>query len=130
MKQSIVICKECSSEKVLPSWRAKTVKFCSPKCAAVYNAAAGKLGGDNSSLKRYKELYGDVALIKRKHQKLTHGYGTGIHLNLVDNYFQLFFPVYSSDGLEINQSQYADKIRFVIVLDMITLSKLITRKWL
>ena len=82
------------------------------------------------SIWKWVELYGDVALIKRKHQKLTHGYDTGIHLNLVDNYFQLFFPVYSSDGLEINQSQYADKIRFVIVLDMITLSKLITRKWL
>jgi hypothetical protein len=81
------------------------------------------------SVWKWVEIYGDVALIKRKYKKIAHGYDTGIHLNLVPNYFELFFPVYSSDGLEINQSQYADKIRFVVVLDLATLSKLITRKW-
>lgn len=82
------------------------------------------------SLWKWVEVYGDTALIKRKNHSLIHGFDSGIRLNLVNDYFELYFPVYSSLGLEINQPQYADKIRFVVVMDLVTLSKLITRKWL
>jgi hypothetical protein len=75
------------------------------------------------------EVYGDVGLVKNKHQKEYFGYDSGIRLNLVPDYFELYFPVYSNNGWEISQNKYSEKIRFVVTFAPKTLVTLFTRKW-
>lgn len=75
------------------------------------------------------EVYGDVGFLKNKHQKEFFAYDSGIRLNLVPDYFELYFPVYSNNGWEISQSHYNEKIRFVITFSPKTLVTLFTRKW-
>ena len=56
-------------------------------------------------------------------------YDSGIRTVLVEDYFELFFPVYSSNGWEIGQPNYDQKIRFIVTLDLRTMLSLFTRKW-
>lgn len=75
------------------------------------------------------ELYGDIGFMKSKHRSADFVYDTGVRLNLVPDYFELYFPVYSNNGWEITQTKYNEKIRFVITLSPKTLVNLFTRKW-
>ncbi|MBB4802392.1 hypothetical protein HNP37_002465 [Flavobacterium nitrogenifigens] len=75
------------------------------------------------------ELYGDIGLMKNKHQSEFFAYDTGVRLNLVPDYFELYFPVYSNNGWEITQTKYNEKIRFIITFSPKTLVTLFTRKW-
>ncbi|MEY3501622.1 MAG: hypothetical protein RL308_3295, partial [Bacteroidota bacterium] len=75
------------------------------------------------------EVYGDIGILKNKFQNPKFIYDSGIRFNLVTNYFELYFPVYSSNGLEISQNKYKEKIRFVITFDPKLLINLFTRKW-
>jgi hypothetical protein len=75
------------------------------------------------------EVYGDLGLLKNKETSTQFVYDSGMHLNLVPGYFELFLPVYSSNGYELNSSNYGEKIRFVITLSPKTLVSLFTRKW-
>ncbi|MBZ4033707.1 aminopeptidase [Flavobacterium sp. 17A] len=75
------------------------------------------------------ELYGDIGFLKNKHQKEYFAYDTGVRLNLVPDYFELYFPVYSNNGWEISQTKYNEKIRFIITFSPKTLLTLFTRKW-
>lgn len=85
----------------------------------------------NSSVNiwRWIELYGDLGFIKNRNLPARFVYDSGIRLNLLTDYFELYFPVYSSNGWEIAQPNYAERIRFVITLSPKTLIGLFTRKW-
>ncbi|URM36490.1 aminopeptidase [Flavobacterium anhuiense] len=75
------------------------------------------------------ELYGDIGFLKNKHQNEFFAYDSGVRLNLVPDYFELYFPVYSNNGWEIPQPKYNEKIRFIITFSPKTLVTLFTRKW-
>ncbi len=75
------------------------------------------------------ELYGDAGFVKNKRFNTQFLYDSGIKLNLVPSFFELYLPVNSSNGWEISQPNYAEKIRFVITLSPNTLLRLYTRKW-
>lgn len=75
------------------------------------------------------EIYGDIGLVKNKNTTEKFVYDNGIRLNLVADYFELYFPVYSNNGWEIDQKKYSEKIRFVVTLSPKTLLNLFTRKW-
>lgn len=75
------------------------------------------------------ELYGDIGFLKNKHQSEFFAYDSGVRLNLVPDYFELYFPVYSNNGWEISQPKYNEKIRFIITFSPKTLVTLFTRKW-
>jgi hypothetical protein len=75
------------------------------------------------------EVYGDVGLIKNKNQNERFVYDSGIRLNLVTDYFELYFPVYSNRGWEIAQNNYNEKIRFMVTFSPKTLINLFNRKW-
>ena len=81
------------------------------------------------SIWNWIEAYGDLGFMKSKHQKEQFVYDSGIRLNLVPDYFEVYFPVYSNNGWEISQNKYNEKIRFVITLSPKTLINLFTRKW-
>jgi hypothetical protein len=75
------------------------------------------------------EVYGDLGLLKAENKSEKLFYDSGIRLNLVTDYFELYFPVYSNNGWEIAQNQYPEKIRFVVTLSPQTLLNLFNRKW-
>ncbi|ESU25757.1 hypothetical protein FSS13T_15480 [Flavobacterium saliperosum S13] len=76
------------------------------------------------------EVYGDLGMMKNQFYSTKFLYDSGIRLNLVPDYFELYFPVYSNNGWEIAQDNYDEKVRFVITLSPKTLISLFTRKWL
>ncbi|WP_246160907.1 gluzincin family metallopeptidase [Maribacter flavus] len=81
------------------------------------------------NLWRWIELYGDVGLVKNNGFKEKFVYDSGVRLNLVTDYFELYFPFYSNNGWEISQPNYGEKIRFIITVSPKTLTGLFTRQW-
>lgn len=75
------------------------------------------------------EIYGDMGLVKNKYQNPKFVYDSGIRLNLVTDYFELYFPIYSNNGWEIAQNNYNEKIRFLVTFSPKTLINLFNRKW-
>ncbi len=82
----------------------------------------------SSSIWNWVEVYGDVALFKNKSTNAKMLFDSGIRLNLVPDYFELYLPVYSSNGWDISKN-YNQKIRFVVTISTNTLISLFTRKW-
>ena len=70
----------------------------------------------NSSigLWRWIEFHNDIAFLKNKNEKIFFGYESGIRFNFVHNILEIYFPLYSNNGWEINQKAYPKKIRFVL----------------
>jgi hypothetical protein len=81
------------------------------------------------SIWNWIEAYGDIGLVKNKSHNTKFLYDSGIRLNLLTDYFELYFPLYSSKGWEISQPNYNEKIRFVITLNPDKFILLFTRKW-
>ena len=81
------------------------------------------------NLYRWVEFYTDFGFVKNKGYKERMVYDSGIRLNLVTDYFELYFPLYSNNGWESGQDNYVEKIRFVVTLSPKTLIGLFNRKW-
>jgi len=81
------------------------------------------------NLWRWIEVYGDIGMVKNRNQNEKFVYDAGVRLNLLTDYFELYLPMYSNNGWEVSQPQYAEKIRFVVTLSPRTLIGLFTRKW-
>ncbi len=83
----------------------------------------------STNIWRWVEAYGDLGFIKNKGTDTRFVYDSGIRLNLVTDYFELYFPVYSNNGWEIGQDDYGQNIRFVVTISPKILVGLFTRKW-
>ena len=81
------------------------------------------------SIWNWIEVYGDLGLIKNQGVKPKFVYDSGIRLNLVTDYFELYFPIYSNNGWEITQNKYNEKVRFIVAFSPKTLINLFNRKW-
>ncbi len=75
------------------------------------------------------EAYGDLGYLKNRSDNGKFVYDSGIRFNLVPDYFELYFPVHSNNGWEINDKNYGQKIRFVVTLSPQILVNLFTRRW-
>lgn len=75
------------------------------------------------------EVYGDLGFVKNTNRNAKFVYDSGIRLNLVTDYFELYFPIYSNNGWEIADKNYQENIRFIVTLDPRILVNLFTRKW-
>ena len=73
--------------------------------------------------------YGDVGVVKNKGKAVKGVWDTGIRANLVADYFEIYFPLYSNLGWEPGLPNYDQKIRFIVTLDFRTLLSLFTREW-
>ncbi len=78
---------------------------------------------------RWIEVYGDIGLVKNKGIKQKFLYDSGIRLNLVTDYFELYFPLYSNNGWEPSLPNYGERIRFIVTVSPKILTGLFTRKW-
>ena len=83
----------------------------------------------NTNIWKWIFAYGDVGLVKNKGENTQFLYDSGIRLSLVQDYFEVYFPVYSNLGWEIADKNYDQKIRFIVTLDINTLLRLFTRQW-
>jgi hypothetical protein len=83
----------------------------------------------STTIWKYIQAYGDVGIVKNTNVNPKFVYDSGIRLNLVTDYFEIYFPVYSNLGWEIAQPGYDEKIRFVFTVDPQTLLGLFRRKW-
>jgi len=83
----------------------------------------------NIGLWKWFNLYGDWAWLKNKQEPVRFYYDSGLRINLVQDYFEIFFPVYSKLGWEINQPDYASRIRIVFTIDINGLFKMLKRGW-
>ena len=81
------------------------------------------------NLWRWIELYGDIGVVSDKGGPAKFIYDSGIRLNLVTDYFELYLPLYSNNGWEISQPEYDKAIRFVVTVSPRTLTGLFTRRW-
>lgn len=85
----------------------------------------------NSSVNlwRWIYLYGDLGLVKNKGENAALVYDSGIRTSFVTDFFELYFPLWSNLGFEPELDNYGSRIRFIATLDLVTLSRLFTRKW-
>ncbi len=83
----------------------------------------------STTLWKYILFYGDIGLVKNKLESPHFVYDSGIRLNLVTDYFEIYFPLYSNLGWEIGQPNYDEKIRFKFTVDPKVLLGLFRRRW-
>ena len=83
----------------------------------------------STTLWKYVLAYGDVGFVKNKHQSPNFVYDSGIRINLVTDYFEIYLPVYSNLGWEIGQPNYDQRIRFKFTVDPQSLLGLFRRRW-
>lgn len=83
----------------------------------------------STTIWKYIFAYGDAGFVGNN-GNTNFAYDSGIHVNLVPDYFELYFPVYSGLGWEVGQPRYSEKIRFKVTLTPKVLIKLFTRRWL
>ncbi|MFD2824595.1 metalloprotease [Lacinutrix iliipiscaria] len=83
----------------------------------------------STSIWNYIHAYGDIGTLKNKHHSAKFVYDSGLRVNLVEDYFEIYFPVYSNLGWEISQPQYSQKIRFKFTADIQSLLGLFRRRW-
>ncbi len=83
----------------------------------------------STSIWRYIQAYADFGLVKNKYTPTQFLYDSGIRIVLVEDYFELYFPIYSNLGWEVGQPNYDQKIRLMFTVDPQALLGLFRRKW-
>jgi hypothetical protein len=83
----------------------------------------------STTLWKYIQVYGDMGLVKNKNTDAAFVYDSGLRLDLVTDYFEIYFPLYSNLGWEVGQPHYDQKIRFKFTVDPKALLGLFRRKW-
>jgi len=83
----------------------------------------------STTIWKYIQGYTDLGVIKNKFSDMKFVYDSGIRLNLVTDYFEIYFPVYSNLGWEVGNRNYDEKIRFIFTVDPQSLLGLFRRKW-
>ncbi len=83
----------------------------------------------STTIWKYFYAYGDVGFVKNKGINGRVVFDSGIQVSLLDDYFELYFPVYSNLGWEIAQPDYDQKIRFTVQIGINTVIGLFSRKW-
>ena len=84
----------------------------------------------NIGIWKWIEGYLDLGMLKDDLGESRYFYGSGLRLNLLPDFFELYFPVSSSNGFELDDYRYYNNIRFIISYNLESLGKLFSRRWL
>ena len=84
----------------------------------------------NIGIWKWIEGYLDLGMLKDDIGESRYFYGSGIRLNLLPDFFELYFPVNSSNGFELDDYRYYNNIRFIVSYNLESLGKLFSRRWL
>ena len=75
-------------------------------------------------------LYVDLGMLNNKEDNsLRFVYDTGFRFNIIADYFEIYFPIKSSDNFDLESSNYKEKIRFLFTFEPDVLLGLFRRKW-
>lgn len=85
----------------------------------------------NASMGLWKwiEVYGDIGWVNTRAATVKNYFDTGIRLNLLPDFLEFYFPIYNSDGLQIDRNAYNQQIRFLLTIEPKALNQLFSRKW-
>lgn len=83
----------------------------------------------STNIWRWIYAYGDIGLVNNKNVGTKLLFDSGIRVSLVTDFFELYFPMYSSNGWEPGLPNYDQRIRFIVTIQPQTLFKLFTRSW-
>lgn len=83
----------------------------------------------SASIWQWIEAYADAGVFKNENHPAVFRFDTGLRLNLVTDFFEVYFPLYSSNGWEPGYAHYEQRIRLLVTLSPRVLSQLFTRKW-
>lgn len=83
----------------------------------------------STTLWKWIFAYADVGLVKNKNNSAKFLYDSGVRASIIQDHFEIFFPIHSSDGWEFTDGRYDQKIRFIATLDLKTLIGVFTREW-
>tara|TARA_A100001011_G_scaffold251572_2_gene259761 strand:- start:1231 stop:3855 length:2625 start_codon:yes stop_codon:yes gene_type:complete len=78
---------------------------------------------------KWIESYIDFGIIKNQNKNPHFLYASGIRLNILPDYLELFFPFHSMDSWEFDGKSYETKIRFILTLNPKQLGNLFSRRW-
>ncbi len=81
----------------------------------------------SASVWRWVEVYADAGFFKNRNETAQFRYDSGIRLNFVPNFLEVYFPIQSSLGFEPGFSDYASRIRFVLTIDIERIYNLVKR---
>ena len=84
----------------------------------------------NIGIWKWIEGYLDMGILKDSSEDSRYFYGTGLRLNLLPDFFELYFPISSNNGFELDDFRYRDKIRFIVSYNLESLGNLFSRRWL
>ena len=84
----------------------------------------------NIGIWKWVEGYLDLGMLKDSREDSRYFYGTGLRLNLLPDFFELYLPISSSNGFELNDFRYRNKIRFIVSYNLESLGNLFSRRWL
>ena len=84
----------------------------------------------NIGIWKWVEGYLDLGMLKDSKEDSRYFYGTGLRLNLLPDFFELYLPISSSNGFELNNFRYRNKIRFIVSYNLESLGNLFSRRWL
>ena len=84
----------------------------------------------NIGLWKWLEGYLDLGILKNRREESRYFYGTGLRLNLLPDFFELYFPITSTNGFELTHNSYHKKIRFIISYNLESIGNLFSRRWL
>jgi len=75
-------------------------------------------------------LYVDLGMLNNKEdESFRFVYDTGFRFNIIADYFEIYFPIKSSDDFDLESSNYKEKIRFLFTFEPDVLLGLFRRKW-
>ncbi len=83
----------------------------------------------STNIWKWVYVYGDAGLVHNRVTGTEAVFDTGVRLSFVADYFELYFPLYSSLGWEPGLGNYDQRIRFIVTLSPKTLLRLFTREW-
>ena len=84
----------------------------------------------SSTIWRNLLLYVDLGLLNNKESpQFRFVYDTGLRLNIIADYFEIYFPIKSSESFDLVNSNYKEKIRFLFTFEPDVLLGLFRRKW-
>ncbi len=69
------------------------------------------------SIWKFVEIYTDTGFLKNKNETSVFKYDTGVRLNFVHNFLEIYLPVQSSNGFEPKSGNYLESIRFVLTIN-------------
>ncbi|MBP3839910.1 MAG: aminopeptidase, partial [Chryseobacterium sp.] len=78
---------------------------------------------------RWFNVYADAGVYKNKHQTPEFIWDSGIKVKVIPDFLEVYFPMQSSLGFEPSFKDYAQRIRFTLVLNFGAVTDYFRRGW-